>query len=577
MANFYKDNSELKFQFQHPLMEKIVGLKENNFRDFGKYDYAPANTEDAIDSYDKVMEIIGEICAETLAPNAESVDHDGPICKDGRITYAKGTQENHDTLTKAGVYGLNLPREYGGLNFSMVPYVMAAELVSRADAGFANIWGLQDCAETIYEFASKEIKDEFLPRINKGETCSMDLTEPDAGSDLQAVMLKATWSEEKQMWFLNGVKRFITNGDANIKLVLARSEEGTKDGRGLSYFVYDKAWGGVDVRRIENKLGIKGSPTAELVFKNAPAKLVGDRKLGLIKYVMSLMNGARLGVGAQSVGLSEAAYREALKYANERAQFGKAIINFPAVYQMLGIMKAKLQASRAVLYETTRFVDIYKAYNAISEERKLTPEERADFKKYSKLADMFTPLLKMMSSEYANQNAYDAIQVHGGSGFMKEYPVERLYRDARILTIYEGTSQLQTVAAIRYVTNGSYLKQIKEYEQIDVKPEYQSLKDKLIEMTNQYEQACTLVLEMGNEAIDFHARALVEMAAHIIMSYLLIIDSQSAPELFGNSADIYTKKSQGWNNDRYSCIKNFNIEDLNPYSAVKNEEYSTED
>lgn len=570
MANFYKDNSDLKFQFNHPLMGKIVELKENGFKDFGKYDYAPNSVEDAIDSYDRVMDIIGEICAETIAPNAEQVDHDGPVCANGRITYAKGTQENHDTLTKAGVYGLNLPREYGGLNFSMVPYVMAAELVSRADAGFANIWGLQDCAETIYEFASKEIKDEFLPRINKGETCSMDLTEPDAGSDLQSVMLKATWNEDKQMWYLNGVKRFITNGDANIKLVLARSEEGTTDGRGLSYFVYDKAWGGVNVRRIENKLGIKGSPTAELVFNNAPAKLVGDRKLGLIKYVMSLMNGARLGVGAQSVGLSEAAYREALKYAHERAQFGKSIINFPAVYEMLGVMKAKLQASRAILYETTRFVDIYKSYNAIAEERKLTPEERQELKKYNRYADMFTPVLKMMSSEYANQNAYDAIQIHGGSGFMKEYPVERLYRDARILTIYEGTSQLQTVAAIRYVTNGSYLAKIREYETIEVKPEYAALKAKLIEMTAQYEKACEAIAGKENEIIDFHARRLVEMAAHIIMSYLLIIDAQTE-ESFKRSAEIYTNKSQAWNNERYSYIVNFTDKDLTNFAAVKQE------
>ena len=571
MANFYKDNNELKFQFSHPLMGKIVELKEQNFKDFGKFDYAPQNVEDAIDSYDKVMEIIGDICGNVIAPNAEQVDHDGPVCKDGRITYAAGTQQNHDVLTQAGVYGLALPREYGGLNFSMVPYVMAAELVSRADAGFANIWGLQDCAETIYEFASKEIKDEFLPRINKGDTCSMDLTEPDAGSDLQSVMLKATWDEEKQMWFLNGVKRFITNGDAQIKLVLARSEEGTTDGRGLSYFVYDKAWGGVTVRRIENKLGIKGSPTAELVFKNAPAKLVGDRKLGLIKYVMSLMNGARLGVGAQSVGLSEAAYREALKYANERVQYKKAIINFPAVVELLAVMKAKLQASRAILYETTRFVDIYKAYNAISEERKLSAEERQEFKKFSKYADMFTPVLKMMSSEYANQNAYDAIQVHGGSGFMKEYPVERLYRDARILTIYEGTSQLQTVAAIRYVTNGSYLAKIREYEQIEFKPEYAALKAKLVAMTNQFEQACELVQGKGEEYIDFHARRLVEMAAHIIMSYLLIIDAQTS-DAFVNSAKIYTNKSEAWNNERFSYIQQFNPEDLAEFNAVKSEE-----
>ena len=565
MANFYTDNEDLKFQFKHPLINKIVDLKEQGYRDFGKYDYAPANLEDAIDSYDKVMEIIGEICGDIIAVNAESVDHDGPVCKDGRVTYAAGTQKNQEALIKAGVYGIALPREFGGLNFSMVPYVMAAELVSRADAGFGNIWGLQDCAETIYEYISREIQEEFLPRINKGETCSMDLTEPDAGSDLQSVMLKATYNEEKGLWYLNGVKRFITNGDAQIKLVLARSEEGTKDGRGLSYFVYDKAWGGVNVRRIENKLGIKGSPTCELVFNNAPAKLVGDRKLGLIKYVMSLMNGARLGVGAQSVGISEAAYREAAKYAQERVQFGKKIAEFPAVAEMLGLMKAKLQASRAVLYETTRFVDIYKSYEAILKERKLTPEERAEYKKYSKYADMFTPVLKMMASEYCNQNAYDAIQVHGGSGYMKEYPVERLYRDARITTIYEGTSQLQTVAAIRYVTNGSYLGRIKEYEEMEIAPKFEPLKAKLIAMREQYEQACEYMNGKDNAFVDFNARKLVEMAAHIIMSWLLILEA-SVNSSMEKSAKIYTNRSQAWNMDRFTFITNSVAEDLEEYN-----------
>ena len=565
MANFYTDNEDLKFQFKHPLINKIVDLKEQGYRDFGKYDYAPANLEDAIDSYDKVMEIIGEICGDIIAVNAESVDHDGPVCKDGRVTYAAGTQKNQEALIKAGVYGIALPREFGGLNFSMVPYVMAAELVSRADAGFGNIWGLQDCAETIYEYASREIQEEFLPRINKGETCSMDLTEQDAGSDLQSVMLKATYNEEKGLWYLNGVKRFITNGDAQIKLVLARSEEGTKDGRGLSYFVYDKAWGGVNVRRIENKLGIKGSPTCELVFNNAPAKLVGDRKLGLIKYVMSLMNGARLGVGAQSVGISEAAYREAAKYAQERVQFGKKIAEFPAVAEMLGLMKAKLQASRAILYETTRFVDIYKSYEAILKERKLTPEERAEYKKYSKYADMFTPVLKMMASEYCNQNAYDAIQVHGGSGYMKEYPVERLYRDARITTIYEGTSQLQTVAAIRYVTNGSYLGRIKEYEEMEIAPKFEPLKAKLIAMREQYEQACEYMNGKDNAFVDFNARKLVEMAAHIIMSWLLILEA-SVNSSMEKSAKIYTNRSQAWNMDRFTFITNSVAEDLEEYN-----------
>ncbi len=572
MANYYLDRPELKFHLTHPLMEKIVALKERNFREKDQFDYAPQDFEDAIDSYNHVMEIIGEICGEIIAPNAESVDQDGPQVVNNRVVYARGTQENHEALTNAGVYGISLPRQYGGLNFPMVPYVMTGEIVSRADAGFANIWGLQDCAETIHEFGSEEIREEFLPRINQGATCSMDLTEPDAGSDLQAVMLKATYDEKKKTWFLNGVKRFITNGDAHIKLVLARSEEGTTDGRGLSYFVVDNQFNqSVKVRRIENKLGIKGSPTCELVFSNTPAKLVGDLKMGLIKYVMSLMNGARLGVGAQSVGVSQSAYDVALAYAKERQQFGKAIIEFPAVFEMLSIMKAKLDASRALLYETTRFVDMYKAYNLITEERSLTKEERTEAKEYQKFADMLTPLVKMFASEYANQNAYDSIQVHGGSGFMKDYACERIYRDARILTIYEGTSQLQVVAAIRFVTNGAYVAKLHQYEAQPINPAFEGLRNRLKALTVTFETVISQVVETKNtEYLDFMARRLVEIAGHLVMSNLLIIDS-SRDDMFARSAEIYVNFAEAEINKHISYINNFDIDNVGIYKVNEND------
>jgi len=568
--NFFNDNPTLKFQLSHPLMKKIVALKERNFAEKDKYDYASRDFEDAIDNYKKVLEIIGEVAGEVIAPNAEDIDKEGPHVDNSRVVYARGTQENHDALAQAGVYGITLPRQYGGLNFPITAYVMSGEMISRADAAFANIWGLQDCAETISEFASEEIKTEYLPRVCQGDTCSMDLTEPDAGSDLQAVQLKATYNEKDGIWYLNGVKRFITNGDAQIKLVLARSEEGTHDGRGLSYFVaenkHDKT---VLVRRIENKLGIKGSPTCELVFNNTPAKLVGSRRLGLIKYVMSLMNGARLGIGGQSVGLSSAAYKEALAYANDRRQFGKAIIEFPAVFEMVSIIKAKLDASRALLYETTRFVDIYKAYEAIESERKLTNEEKAEYKEYSRLADALTPMLKMFSSEYANQNAYDCIQVHGGSGFMKDYACERLFRDARILTIYEGTSQLQVVAAIRHVTTGNYLKQIHDYDAQPIKPEFTSFRKRLQIMTNLYANAVVRVTETKNqEYLDFQARRLVEMAGHIIMGYLLIIDaSRDTEDLFRKSAEIYLNFGEVEVRRHAAFIKTFNVENVDIYKV----------
>ena len=565
MANFYLDNPSMKHHLHHPLMKRIVELKERNYRDKDTCDYAPIDFEDAMDSYEKVLEIVGEICGDIIAPNAESVDHEGPSVKDGRVTYAAGTRQNLDAVVKAGLMGVAMPRRYNGLNFPIVPYIMAADLVSRADAGFENLWGLQDCAETLYEFGNEEQRQKYIPRICAGETMSMDLTEPDAGSDLQSVMLKATYSEKDGCWYLNGVKRFITNGDSDIHLVLARSEDGTKDGRGLSMFIYDKKNGGVDVRRIENKMGIKGSPTCELVYKNAKAELCGDRKLGLIKYVMALMNGARLGIMAQAVGISEAAYREGLAYAKDRKQFGKAIIEFPAVYEMIALMRAKADASRSMLYETARFVDMYKAMEDVAKERKLTPEERTEYKYYSKLADAFTPMGKGMTTEYANQNAYDSIQIHGGSGFMKDYACERIYRDARITNIYEGTTQLQVVAAIRHVTTGTYLSRIREYEAINYKPELGDLKKKLMAMTETYEKLVAMVLETkDNEYLDFQARRLVEAGAHCVMGYLLLQDANQ-DETYRRSAEVYINYGQAEINKINGYISSFDMEDLGYY------------
>ena len=551
--------------YQDALCGKIVEMKERNFSDAEKFDYAPLDYEDAMDSYEKVLEIAGEISGEIVAQNAEDVDHEGPHVVDGHVVYAKGTQKNLDALVKAGLMGISLPRRYNGLNFSLVPYIMAADMVSRADAGFVNIWGLQDCAETIYEFADEDQRQRFLPRVCAGETMAMDLTEPDAGSDLQAVMLKATYNEADGTWRLNGVKRFITNGDGHIALVLARSEEGSHDGRGLSMFIYDRNDGGVTVRRIENKMGIKGSPTCELVFKNAKAELCGARRMGLIKYVMALMNGARLGIAAQSVGVSEAAYREALSYAHDRKQFGKPIIEFPAVFEMISLMKAKLDASRSLLYETTRFVDVYKIYEDIARERSLTPEERQEMKKYQRLADAFTPMAKGMGSEFCNQNAYDAVQVHGGSGFMKDYACERIYRDARITSIYEGTTQLQVVAAIRHVTTGTYLNQINAYAAEEYAPETSELKERLVKMTALYEEALKTVVDNKNtEYTDFHARRLVEMAGHIIMGYLLLGDT-TRNEKFLKSANVYVNFGEAEVEKHHKFIMSFKPDGLENY------------
>ena len=570
--NYYTDHPEIAFHLNNPLMKRIVDLKERDYADKDTYADAPVNFEDAIENYKRLLDITGDVAANIIEPNSEAVDLEGPHLVDGRMQYASKTYENLDATRKAGLWGISMPRRFGGLNVPNIVFSMLSEVISAADAGFQNVWSLQSCIDTLYEFGSKEQQEKYIPRISKGETMSMDLTEPDAGSDLQRVMLKAT-QDADGTWRLNGVKRFITNGDSDIHLVLARSEEGTRDGRGLSMFIYDKNDGGVTVRHIENKLGIHGSPTCELVFKNAKAELCGERRLGLIKYVMSLMNGARLGIAAQSVGVEQEAYNEALAYAKEREQFGKKIITFPAVYDMLSPMKAKLDAGRSLLYQTARYVDIYKALEDISRDRKLTPDERKEMKKYSRLADAFTPMAKGMNSEYANQNAYDAISVHGGSGFIMEYKSQRLYRDARIFSIYEGTTQLQVVAAVRYITNGTYLNIIKEMAQEEVGDDMKALKARVEKLIPLYEEAVNKVKEDGNQdEHDFLARRLYNMTADIIMSLLIIRDANEAPELFAKSANVYVRAAEEEVTGHAAYVKAFNASDLDAFRAEETEE-----
>ena len=567
MANYYTDHPEIEFHLNHPLMKRVVDLKERNYAEKDQFEDAPVNYEDAIENYKRLLDITGDVAANIIEPNSEDVDLEGPHLENGRMIYASKTFENLDATRKAGLWGLSMPRRYGGLNLPNAIFSMASEIIAAADAGFQNIWSLQSCIDTLYEFGSEEQRQKYIPRICAGETMSMDLTEPDAGSDLQRVMLKAT-QDADGTWRLNGVKRFITNGDSDIHLVLARSEEGTKDGRGLSMFIYDKRDGGVTVRHIENKLGIHGSPTCELVYKNAKAELCGSTRLGLIKYVMALMNGARLGIAAQSVGVEQEAYNEGLAYAKERAQFGEKIINFPAVYDMLSRMKAKLDAGRSLLYCCARYVDIYKALEDIARDTKLTPEERQEMKKYTRLADAFTPLAKGMNSEYANQNAYDAISIHGGSGFIMEYKSQRLFRDARIFSIYEGTTQLQVVAAIRYITNGTYLGIIKEMMESEVSDDLKALKERVGKLVEIYEAAINKVKEANDQAVhDFLARRLYNMTGDIIMSLLILDDATKAPEMFQKSANVYVRMAEEEVLGHSAYIQNFKAEDLESFKA----------
>ena len=563
--NFYTDNDSLSFYLHHPEMEQVVAVREKNFAEAGQHPEAPADAAQAVAQYEMALNLLGSIAGDVIAPNAETVDHEGPKLEGGRVQYASGTCQNLDALIQAGLYGISLERRFDGLNFPRVAVVMAAEMIARADVGFATIWGLTDCADTIQEFGSEALKEKYLPRICQGATCSMDLTEPDAGSDLQSVRLKATYDEAAGCWRLNGVKRFITNGDADLHLVLARSEEGSNDGRGLSYFVFDRADGGMTVRRIENKMGIKGSPTCELQFTNAPCQIVGERRLGLIKYVMSLMNGARLGVAAQSVGLCEAACREAEAYAASREQFGHPINQFIAVQDLLSQMRARTDGARSLMYETARYVDL-----------------AASSRPASRIADILTPLVKLNASEFANQCAYDCIQVHGGSGFMKEYACERLYRDARILSIYEGTSQLQVVAAMKGIANGTYLKQIDSYDARVAEAlaaagvsadssaaagpglasdapvdEMQHCLDVLRKATEAYKRLYALATVDGTTSDRFEhmTRALTVVLSDIIMGYLLLLDSLRDPRFLA-SCRYFVRQSIGQASRHIAALEN---------------------
>lgn len=567
MANYYTDHPEIEFHLDHPLMKRIVELKEKGYADKDQFADAPVCYEDAIENYKRVLDITGDVAANIIEPNSESVDLEGPHLVDGRMVYASKTVENIDATCKAGLWGVSMPRKYGGLNLPNVVFSMLSEVISAADAGFQNIWSLQSCIDTLYEFGSEEQREKYIPRVCEGASMSMDLTEPDAGSDLQRVMLKAT-QDEDGTWRLNGVKRFITNGDSDIHLVLARSEEGTHDGRGLSMFIYDKQSGGVTVRHIEHKLGIHGSPTCELVFKNAKAELCGSTRMGLIKYVMALMNGARLGIAAQSVGVEQEAYNEGLSYAKERMQFGKKIISFPAVYDMLSRMKAKLDAGRSLLYQTARYVDLYKALEDIGRDRKLTPEERQELKKWNRLADAFTPLAKGTNSEWANQNAYDAISIHGGSGFIMEYKSQRLFRDARIFSIYEGTTQLQVVAAIRYITNGTYLNIMKEMLQGEVSESLEPLQERVAKLVATYE-ACLDKVKAGanQDEHDFLGRRLYDMTADIVASLLILDDATRAPELFEKSANVFVRMAEEEVMGKAAYIQAFHADDLKNFEA----------
>ncbi len=530
MPNYFTDNKDLLFHFDNLNIEEIVAIVEDNYREMQEYQYAPTDYQDAVENYRLVLEIVGDIAANIVAPRAAEVDAEGSTLKDGKVTYAEGTREAFNQLAQADLMGFTLPRKYGGLNFPASVYAMAVEIVSRAEASLMVLFGLQDIGLIIHKYGSEEQRAEFLPKLASGEcTGAMVLTEPDAGSDLQAIMLQA-YQDDKGGWRLRGVKRFISNGCGDILLVLARSEPGTRDGRGLSLFV---CYGddSVKVRRIENKLGIHGSPTCELQFNDTPAQLIGKRKFGLIKYVMDLMNGARLGVSAQALGISQAAYEEALKYARDREQFGKKIYDIPVVSNMLIDMRVTLESNRSLLYSTARWVDLRERLeeqiSRLKAEGKPADELDARFKEASRITALLTPIAKYLLSESANRICYDALQIHGGAGYMKEFDIERLARDARITNIYEGTSQMQIVAATGGVINDVLATYFQKKAEYVYKGILTKLADYLKEIRQIFLESLKYVLDRHDKYFkDVAAKELVEIYSFIYTGYLLLDEAE---------------------------------------------------
>ncbi|MFA6597057.1 MAG: acyl-CoA dehydrogenase family protein [Ignavibacteriaceae bacterium] len=535
MPNFFLDNSDLQFHFNQLELKEVVRITEDNYEEAKTYNYAPVNYEDAIENYKKVLEVTGDLAGNFIADRAADVDTEGATFSEGKVTYAKGTQDTLKQLGQADLMGMILPRKYGGLNFPFSIYMMAVEILARADASLMNVFGLQDIADTIKKFGNEDQRREFIPKFCTGEnTGAMALTEPDAGSDLQAVKLQA-YQNEKGEWFLRGVKRFITNGNGEVHLVLARSEAGTKDGRGLSMFVCrtDKT---VVIRRIEHKLGIHGSPTCELQFNDTPAQLVGQRKFGLIKYVLDLMFRARMGVSAQALGISQAAYEEAVKYAREREQFGKAIYNIPVITNMLIEMRVLLESNRSLFYSAAKSVDtkekLEEQVEKLKTEGKSFVEENNRLKQATKIANFLTPISKYTLTESANKITYDALQIHGGTGYMKEFKVERLARDARITNIYEGTSQMQIVAAAGGVINDVMKEYFEEKEQREYKGGLTRLANHLKEIREIYLDCLKYVLDKKDTSFqDVAAKDLVELYSYLYIGYLVL-----------NEAEIESKK-----------------------------------
>jgi len=547
--NFFLDNEDLQLRLRALDLSEVVAILEDDYAYQDRYAEAPRTYADAVDSFRILLEVLGDICATRIAPRAAEAAEEGAHAENGKVVHAAATRDALEALRQAELLGALLPREYGGLNLPESVYQMMVELVSRAEAGMMTIFGLQEISETIADVADDALKDRLLPRFARGEvTAAMVLTEPDAGSDLGAVQTAATFDEAAGVWRLRGVKRFITNGSADVLLVLARSEQGSTDARGLSLFAVE-ADDSVVVRRLENKMGLRASPTCEIQFRDTPAWLLGKQRFGLIRYAMAMMNGARLAVAAQALGIAEAACRESERYARRRVQFGRPVAELPAVSRMLVSMRCEIEATRALLYEAAWWVDLLRALERRKARGQARPEDRERIKQADRVAAALTPLVKYHASEMGNRVCYQAVQVHGGAGYMREFNVERHYRDVRVTSIYEGTSQLQVVAALGPLLGGSLNDRLREWSEAEPVPQLADVAAVALRATGWLTESVANLADREREIIDYYGVDLVELAAHVLTCWLLLQDARH-DERKGDVARAYVAltepKMRGW-------------------------------
>ncbi len=577
--NYFLENEDLHNHFESIIdWNEIVEAFEQGFVDKKEYEkngkeefsLAPGSIKEALEFYRSVLEAGGDIAGKNIAPFVKNMDLEGLKYKDGKVTFPSSMLDAVNKVKEAGILPYSIGRKHGGLGLPCSIQTMLMEIFSRADGSLAIAIGCMNLAETIERFGSPEMIKTYVPQMVVGELCgAMALTEPNYGSDLPNLQTKAIKGEDG-VWRITGAKRFITHGcglgdKPSIILTLARTGSPTSGARGLSFFLVKGQ--DVHIAGIEKKMGLHCSPTCEVVYEDSPGVLIGEEGYGLVKYSMAMMNGARLSIAGQAMGIGVAAYYEAKKYASEREQFGKKIQKIPAVKKMLDWMDREIIAMRSILQEASRSIDLYHWKSERLKEEGVDEKEikkDENIRKWEKLANLFTPISKYYITEQANKIAYDSLQIHGGAGYTYDYDISRIYRDIRITNIYEGTTQLQIVAAIGSVVTGLGAKGIlRQY--LDEEMENFSPSALLRENREKLETSHLLYLSLENaESKDELAFELVESATRVIIGLLL---ERSVGRLTGDARETRASLAKAYVMDstallEYNKIRIQNKKDL---------------